>query len=84
MTDIDRHRHGDHDGSATSTIAAEDTPLLHSETSSSLTARDASPPTGPKPVDDSEQPLGWKRTTCIVLSMWVLIFLQGKLVVVTL
>jgi hypothetical protein len=28
---------------------------------------------GPAP----DQPLGWKRTTCIVLSMWALIFLQG-------
>ncbi|GAB1315132.1 hypothetical protein MFIFM68171_05342 [Madurella fahalii] len=78
MADIERRRQGDTDSSAASTTAAEDTPLLHSETASSLTARDASPGAGPKPADASGQPLGWKRATCIVLSMWVLIFLQAS------
>ena len=70
----------DHDdSSATSatspTVAAEDTPLLRSE-SSSVTARDASPtPSDHGPAEQS--PLGWRRATCIVLSMLVLIFLQG-------
>ncbi|KAK4158518.1 major facilitator superfamily domain-containing protein [Chaetomidium leptoderma] len=78
-TNLDSHRHGDHDSSATSPTVAEDTPLLRSE-SSSVTARDASPTSdrqqpGPAP---EQQPLGWKRTTCIVLSMWALIFLQAS------
>ncbi len=81
----------DHDdSSATSpTVAAEDTPLLRSE-SSSVTARDASP----TPSDSRDRqpghgpaeqpPLGWKRATCIVLSMLVLIFLQGELILLSL
>jgi hypothetical protein len=84
MTDIDRRRHGDNGSSTASTAVAEDTPLLRSETASSVTARDASPdanaPLLPADSPDAtKQPLGWKRATCIVLSMWALIFLQGKL-----
>jgi hypothetical protein len=73
------HQHGyDHDSSATSPTVAEDTPLLRSE-SSSVTARDASPASERQPGSGPEQALGWKRTTCIVFSMWALIFLQGEL-----
>ncbi len=72
------HPHEDDDSSATSPTVAEDTPLLRSE-SSSLTARDASPSAADRlPLPVPEQPLGWKRATCIVLSMWALIFLQGE------
>jgi len=69
--------HDHDDSSATSpTVAAEDTPLLRSE-SSSVTARDASP--APSDHGPAEQPpLGWRRATCIVLSMLVLIFLQAS------
>lgn len=70
-------RHGDDDSSATSPTVAENTPLLRSE-SSSFTARDGSPAADRRPLPVPEQPLGWKRATCIVLSMWALIFLQGE------
>lgn len=64
--------------SPTSPTIAEDTPLLRSE-SSSVTARDAASATDRLPGSAPEQSLGWKRTTCIVFSMWALIFLQGEL-----
>ena len=76
MTTTFNHRQHD-DSSATSPTVAEDTPLLRSE-SSSVTARDASPASDRQSGPVPEQPLGWKRTTCIVLSMWALIFLQGE------
>ncbi|KAL2019716.1 hypothetical protein VTK56DRAFT_9253 [Thermocarpiscus australiensis] len=76
--DLEQRRHGDNDSTATSATAAEDTPLLRSETASSLTARDAPPRSERTPADGSEQPLGRKRATCIVLSMWALIFLQAS------
>jgi hypothetical protein len=75
MTDFNPRRPGHEDISGTSTVA-EDTPLLRSE-SSSVTARDVSPASDRQRGPVPDQPLGWKRTTCIVLSMWALIFLQG-------
>ncbi|KAL2131505.1 hypothetical protein VTI74DRAFT_4947 [Chaetomium olivicolor] len=75
-TTSELRRHTGNDTSAASTTATEDTPLLRSETSSS-TARDASPASDRQP-GTPEQPLGWKRTTCIVFSMWALIFLQAS------
>ncbi|KAK0651589.1 major facilitator superfamily domain-containing protein [Cercophora newfieldiana] len=62
--------------SAPATATAETTPLLGSETASSLTARDVSP-LGSK-AQDGEPPLSRERVVCIVLSMWVLIFLQAS------
>ncbi|KAK1760624.1 vacuolar basic amino acid transporter 1 [Echria macrotheca] len=56
---------------STAPTATENTPLLRSETASSGTARDVSPP----PADES---LSGMRMACIVLSMWVLIFLQAS------
>lgn len=77
-TPFNTRRHGDNDSSATSPTVAENTPLLRSE-SSSVTARDGSPASDRQPGPGPEQPpLGWKRTTCIVFSMWALIFLQGE------
>ncbi|KAK4463384.1 major facilitator superfamily domain-containing protein [Cladorrhinum samala] len=76
----DRHHRNDENPSpASSVTAAENTPLLRSDTSS-ITARDVSPsPTRSPGDDDSGQPpLGWKRGTCIILGMWVLIFLQAS------
>jgi hypothetical protein len=75
MTSANPGRNGHDDISAASTVT-EDTPLLRSE-SSSVTARDVSPASDRHPGPAPDQPLGWKRTTCIVLSMWALIFLQG-------
>ena len=68
--------------SETDVTATENTPLLPSEVSSQ-TLRDASSATGEQrtsPDDDdvaahSVSPI---RAVCIVLSMWALIFLQGK------
>lgn len=78
-TSFNPPRYADDESSTTSpTVAAEDTPLLRSE-SSSVTARDVSPPSERQPGSAPEQSLGWKRTTAIVLSMWALIFLQGEL-----
>ncbi|KAK4237414.1 hypothetical protein C8A03DRAFT_44712 [Achaetomium macrosporum] len=71
-------RQGGSHGWDTSTTATEDTPLLRSETASSRTARDESPTSARQPEPVAEQPLGWKRATCIVLSMWALIFLQAS------
>ncbi|KAK0726956.1 major facilitator superfamily domain-containing protein [Lasiosphaeria miniovina] len=88
-----RHPGGDDDGASISTSASaaatatEDTPLLRSETASSLTARDASPaPLLPPPIgivgDGDGLPPGYAmgrgQTVCIVLSMWALIFLQAS------
>lgn len=78
-TDVERRRRSD-GSSTTSATAAEDTPLLRSETSSSLTSRDVSPRRERQPAEGSEEPLSRTRATCIVLSMWALIFLQGKAV----
>ncbi|KAK4039171.1 vacuolar basic amino acid transporter 1 [Parachaetomium inaequale] len=75
MTTFNARQHDD--SSATSPTVAEDTPLLRSE-SSSVTARDAFPASDRQPGLVPEQPLGWKRMTCIVLSMWALIFLQAS------
>ena len=77
-SDSEQRRHGDSDSSTTSVTAAEDTPLLRSETSSTVTARDGSPSSQRRPSDSPEQPLGRRRAACIVLSMWALIFLQGN------
>lgn len=84
-TDPEPRRPGGTDSWDTSTAASEETPLLRSDTSSSRTARDESPSTSERPPlsDNNDaslaaQPLGWKRTTCIVLSMWALIFLQAS------
>ncbi|KAH6840705.1 major facilitator superfamily domain-containing protein [Chaetomium sp. MPI-CAGE-AT-0009] len=78
-TPFNTRRHGDDDdSSATSPTVAEDTPLLRSE-SSSVTVRDGSPASNRQPGPIPEHPpLGWKRTTCIVFSMWALIFLQAS------
>ncbi|KAK5663016.1 hypothetical protein OQA88_6431 [Cercophora sp. LCS_1] len=58
------------DSFSTSPTPAENTPLLRSETASSHTARDG--------VSlQKDEALGWKRTVAIVLSMWILIFLQA-------
>ncbi|EAQ85776.1 hypothetical protein CHGG_07029 [Chaetomium globosum CBS 148.51] len=77
-TPFNTRRHGDNDSSATSPTVAENTPLLRSE-SSFVTARDGSPASDRQPGPGPEQPpLGWKRTTCIVFSMWALIFLQAS------
>jgi hypothetical protein len=81
-TPFNMRRHDDHDdSSATSPTVAENSPLLRSE-SSSVTVRDGSPASNRLPGPVPEQPaLGWKRSTCIVLSMWALIFLQGEFTV---
>ncbi|KAK0720692.1 major facilitator superfamily domain-containing protein [Lasiosphaeris hirsuta] len=57
---------------STAPTVAENTPLLSSGTASSQTTRDASPS---RPEDE---PLSWGRITCIILSMWALIFLQAS------
>ncbi|SPQ20956.1 a3cd8e07-eb26-4bbc-94d6-23fef38e34f5 [Thermothielavioides terrestris] len=79
-TDPEPRRPAGTDSWDTSTAASEETPLLRSDTSSSQTARDVSPASQRPPGGDgaAEQPLGWKRTACIVLSMWALIFLQAS------
>lgn len=75
------HRAGGDDFS-TAPTAAENTPLLQSPRSSNGTLRDGSAdghPDGAASGDLTEEPvLGWKRAVCIILSMWALIFLQGK------
>ncbi|KAL2157666.1 hypothetical protein VTH06DRAFT_5149 [Thermothelomyces fergusii] len=63
--------------SPSAAAAAEDTPLLRSE-DSSVTARDLSPASHGQPVPGRGQSLGWRRTTCIALSMGALIFLQAS------
>jgi hypothetical protein len=69
-------------------LATESTPLIISETSSSRTIRDEESSAANQQNHEAgdgneglvlEQPLGWQRGTCIVLSMWALIFLQGEL-----
>ncbi|KAK0626301.1 major facilitator superfamily domain-containing protein [Immersiella caudata] len=63
--------------SASATVTAETTPLLGSETASvdCLTARDSFPLGSKVP---GEEPLSKMRVVTIVLSMWVLIFLQAS------
>ncbi|KAK3377848.1 major facilitator superfamily domain-containing protein [Podospora didyma] len=85
--DAESRRRGDDDGNLSDSVTVgEDTPLLRSETASSLTARDGSPAIlpgrrQPVPVNlDSnglEQPLGRGQAVSIVLSLWALIFLQA-------
>ncbi|KAK0671853.1 putative vacuolar basic amino acid transporter 1 [Cercophora samala] len=73
------------DSSTTSATitATEQTPLLASDTSSVTTARHISPEREstihnvPSYDEDEHPPLGWKRGTAIILSMWALIFLQA-------
>ncbi|KAK4121361.1 MFS general substrate transporter [Parathielavia appendiculata] len=77
MATFNARPHGQDDSSATSPTMAENTPLLRSG-SSSVTARDSSPGSERQPGPAPEQSLGWKQTTCIVLSMWALIFLQAS------
>ncbi|KAK4191510.1 a3cd8e07-eb26-4bbc-94d6-23fef38e34f5 [Podospora australis] len=67
----------DDESSTTSDTITENTSLIRSD-SSSLTARDVSPGSNRSTPSDSDGPsLGWKRGTCIILSMWALIFLQA-------
>ncbi|KAK3996752.1 a3cd8e07-eb26-4bbc-94d6-23fef38e34f5 [Cladorrhinum sp. PSN332] len=78
--DPDRRHLRDESPTPTSSVTAtEDTPLLPSELSS-VTARDVSPsPVRSAVSDGSGRPsLGWKRGSCIIFSMWVLIFLQAS------
>ncbi|KAK4179880.1 putative vacuolar basic amino acid transporter 1 [Triangularia setosa] len=73
------------DSSTTSATitATEQTPLLASDTSSVTTACHISPERDTTTIhdaasdDDEHPPLGWKRGTAIILSMWALIFLQA-------
>ncbi|KAK0752275.1 major facilitator superfamily domain-containing protein [Schizothecium vesticola] len=61
--DIANSRHLDHGRLPSPPPATETTPLLDSE----------------RPSDgQSDESLGWMRTTCIVLGMWILIFLQAS------
>lgn len=63
---------GDRFSSTTPTLADyENAPLLQSETDSSHTANDD------VSLSKDDEALGWKRTTVMVLSMWILIFLQA-------
>lgn len=66
----------DGDDFSTAATATENTPLIQSETA---TLRDGSPETDPATASDEDPVIGWKRAVCIILSMWALIFLQGKL-----
>ncbi|KAH6627112.1 major facilitator superfamily domain-containing protein [Chaetomium sp. MPI-SDFR-AT-0129] len=84
MSHLDTHHHGDDGTDSSVTVSptatdTENTPLLSSG-SSSITVQDDSPAREQQasPVDASEKRLGWKRTACIVASMWVLIFLQAS------
>ncbi|KAH8893259.1 MFS general substrate transporter [Thozetella sp. PMI_491] len=66
---------------STAGTATENTPLLRSETASSVTAAEdglAGDAATGGPGLDAGPELGWKRVTCIVLSMWALIFLQAS------
>ncbi|KAK3681467.1 major facilitator superfamily domain-containing protein [Podospora appendiculata] len=62
---------------STSATAAENTPLLLSETASSYTARDVVS-LGHQPVVEDEERISRARGVCIILSMWALIFLQAS------
>ncbi|KAK4670566.1 uncharacterized protein QC763_212890 [Podospora pseudopauciseta] len=83
----DRLGPGADDGSGSSTTSAtitatEQTPLLASDTSSVTIARHISlereSTIHNEPSEEDEHPpLGWKRGTAIILSMWALIFLQA-------
>ncbi|KAK4229652.1 major facilitator superfamily domain-containing protein [Podospora fimiseda] len=76
-----RHLRDDSPTPTSSVTATEGTPLLSSEVSS-ITIRDVSPSSvrsaAVSDSDDEQPPLGWKRGTCIIFSMWVLIFLQAS------
>ncbi|KAK3327145.1 major facilitator superfamily domain-containing protein [Cercophora scortea] len=64
---------------STAATAAENTPLLLSETASSYTARDVVLSPGRQPaVEDGEERISRARGVCIILSMWALIFLQAS------
>jgi hypothetical protein len=75
----------DDDDLSIGATATENTPLLRSEAASSHTVRDGSPASAETRRNAREAmpygadiTLGWKRATCILLSMWALIFLQGE------
>lgn len=78
----ERSQRADDDGFSTAGTAAENTPLLRSQASSTGTLRDGpadGQPNGVPSGEVTEEPvLGWKRAVCIILSMWALIFLQGE------
>ncbi|KAL2259397.1 hypothetical protein VTK26DRAFT_6933 [Humicola hyalothermophila] len=78
MTDSTERRYGDNDSTATSATAAENTPLLRSETPSTIAARDVSSASERQASDNPGRQLGPGRVACIVLSMWALIFLQAS------
>lgn len=77
--------HREADDLSTAGTATENTPLLQSGAGSSrtLTPRDESPASAARSngaaaqAANAEPQIGWKRAVCIILSMWVLIFLQG-------
>lgn len=72
--DVTNSRHVDHGSLPRPPPVTENTPLLDSETARPLNSNDDS---RSPPDEQPGQSLGWLRTTCIVLGMWMLIFLQG-------
>lgn len=72
--DVANSRHVDHGSLPHRPPVTESTPLLDSENARPLNPNDDS-----QSLSDGQpgKSLGWMRTTCIVLGMWTLIFLQG-------
>lgn len=74
--DVANSRHVDHGSLPRPPSVTENTPLLDSESARPLNSDDDSDSRS-LPNGQPGQSLGWMRTTCIVLGMWTLIFLQG-------
>lgn len=81
-----RRRQGDVESLPDEAIATETTTLLNSETSS-RTLRNGSPAgssgrgrdsDGEEDQDAPKQPIGAARAVVLMISVWMLIFLQGK------
>ncbi|KAK1831642.1 major facilitator superfamily domain-containing protein, partial [Podospora conica] len=69
--DVAPPRDLDHSNLPSPPRVTENTPLLDPESTRSLNPNDV-------PQSPSDVPLGRARTTCIVLGMWILIFLQAS------
>ena len=80
MGESDVLRHAADESFSAAGTATENTPLLRSETASTVTAGDG--PQAEGQALDASQPsepeLGFKQALCLIFSMWALIFLQGK------
>ncbi len=80
MGDSDVPRNAADESFSAAGTATENTPLLRSETASTVTAGDGPQAEGQAldANEPSEPKLGLRQTLCLILSMWALIFLQGK------